>query len=58
MIPRSDLDDLEMRTFLAPAGIGTQQLGRPVTNRVIVPVFGTLQTVEWVRGKRGSCLMT
>jgi len=57
VVPRSDLVDLEMRTFLAAARIGTQLLGHPVCNRVSVPVFGTLEAVEKVRGKRGNCLI-
>jgi len=54
VVPNSYLDDLEVRTFLAAVGIGTQLLGHPVCNRVSVPIFGTLQAVERVRGKRGN----
>lgn len=57
VVPRSDIDDIEMRTFLVAAGIRTQLLGYPVCNRVSVPIFGTSQAVETVRGKRGNCLM-
>lgn len=58
VVPRTDLNALEMRTFIAVAGIGTQLLGHPGCNRISVPIFGTLQAVERVRGKRGNCLMT
>jgi len=37
VVPRSDMAVLEMRTFIAAAGIGTQLLGNPVCNRVSVP---------------------